>query len=114
MPYLFHNNKDEVRMLDCEGRTYIVPPNTPWNVPPLEGTDIPGQQGQPAYRTFTISAEKMMKYFLTSYPHDGLVELQERLTDQGIQFDLKNAGERSTKSRYDDQSILLDRYVQSA
>ena len=114
MPFLYHNNKDEVRMLDCEGRTYVVPPNKPWNVPMLEGTDIPGQAGQPAYRSFTIPADKMAKYFLSQYPHYGLVELAERLTDQGIQFDLAGAAERSAKSRYDDQTMMLDKYVQSA
>jgi len=114
MPHLFHNNKHDVRLLDCEGRTYVIPPNRAWPVPMLEGTDIPGKAGQPAYRTFTISAEKMTKYFLSEGKHFGLVEIEERLTDQGTQFDLETAVRQSTKARYDDQTAMLDQYVQSA
>ena len=86
MPYLFHDNKEDVRLLDCEGRTHIFPPNKAVSVLPLEGTDIPGIEGQPAYRTFTIPADKMAKYWLNEGKHFGLVQLEERITDNGIQF----------------------------
>jgi hypothetical protein len=114
MPYLFHSNPHEVRLLDCEGRTYVIPPHKAWSVPALEGTDITGPQGQPAYRSFTIPAEKMAKHFLAEGQHFGLVMLEEKITDNGITFDLKEATERSAKARFDDQSFLLDRWVQTA
>src|SRR5262249_46299420 len=114
VPFLYHDNKDEVRLLDCEGRTYIIPANTPWSVPSLEGTDIPGKAGQPAYPTSTIPPHKMAKYFLDEGKHFGLVLLEERFIDGGIQFDMKTAAQRSSKARYDDKTAMLDRYVQSA
>ena len=95
MPYLFHDNKEDVRLLDCEGRTYIIPPNKAWPVPPLEGTDIPGLEGQPAYRSFTIPADKMAKYFLKEGKHFGLVEVHERPLENGIAFDVKTADDRA-------------------
>jgi len=114
MPYLFHSNKDDVRLLDCEGRTYVIPPNKAWKVPALEGTDISGPIGMPAYKTFTISDEQMAKHFLREGKHYGLVSVEEKITDQGILFDVKDAGERSKKARYDDQTYLLEQYVASA
>src|SRR5262245_30547236 len=114
MPYLFHAYKEDVRLLDSEGRTYIIPPNKPWKVPALEGTDISGPIGMPAYRTFSVSEEKMAKQFLIDGKHFGLVEVQEKFTDQGIVFDSKDAAQRSIKARYDDQTFLLDQYIRSA
>ena len=114
MPYLFHAYKEDVRLLDSEGRTYVIPPNKPWKVPSLEGTDISGPIGMPAYRSFTVSEDKMAKQFLIDGKHYGLVSIDERITDQGITFDINTAAERSKKARYDDQTLLLDQYIRSA
>ena len=114
MPYLFHNNPHPVNYLDCEGRTHIIPPNRPWSVPSLDGTDIPGLEGQPAYRTFTIPADKLAKAIMEDRKHDGLVLVAEQISDSGIAFDVKTAAQASSEARYRDQTAILDQYVKSA
>src|SRR5262245_59333135 len=108
MPHLFHNNADEIRLLDCEGRTHIIPPHKAWRVPDLHSTDCDGTR---AYVPITTPAEKMVKYYLREGIHYGLVEVRETVTDNGITFDLADAARRSTAAREHDKTEMLERYV---
>src|SRR5262252_7610176 len=101
MPFLFHNNPNEIRILDCEGRTHIIPPNRAWRVPDLAATDCDGTR---AYVPISVPADKMVRYYLREGIHHGLVLVHETVTDSGVQFDLADADKRSTAARYNDKT----------
>jgi len=111
MPFLFHNNPNEIRILDCEGRTHIIPPNRAWRVPDLAATDCDGTR---AYVPISVPADKMVRYYLREGIHHGLVLVHETVTDSGVQFDLADADKRSTAARYNDKTELLNAYVFTA
>lgn len=109
--HLFHNSKETIRLLDSEGRTYVIPANVAWPVPALQGTDCNGTQ---AYAPFSISAEKMAKFLCDEGVHYGLVVVPETSTPTGIQFNLAKAARRSANARQTAEDGVLQRYIKGA
>ena len=109
--HLFHSYKETIRLLDCEGRTYVIPANKAWPVPAIEGTDCNGSQ---AYAPFSIPIAKVAKMLCEAGVHFGLVPVPEVATASGIQFDLAAAAKNSTKARKGSEDGILERYIKGA
>ena len=112
--FLLHTSAETAHLIDAEGRSYHIPPNEAWDVPTINGTDIPGPAGQPAYKSFTTSPDKVGAMLIRQGVYYGLVEVKVLRTPTGTTFDLDGAKEASTRARRQAEDAMLQSYVKGA
>lgn len=99
-------------VMDSEGRSHRIPPNTPWEVKSLDCMDV--TEGGTRFVNHPQSVEKVAKMLCDNGVFYGIVPVPEIRDGISINFDLKSAERESTRVRIQAERGLIEKYVANA